>query len=166
MTNQSIINAFLTSASAVASMKPTTSIEEELIIVVNNELLQNEMLLTLQKDGLQKSLFIVSKEGFTPTIKGWDMLFGQPQPKAIVTSKKVPIQNFSNRELVNSVVEGLFTLCHRTQQETRVNDLLLENKDNIYSAIECMVEKLLSLEPQPVVEVKPKTRKKKVVETA
>jgi len=167
MTNQQIINAAFTAIATLVNIKPENGVEFE-VVAEAKDFFNNPMFDSIKQDGYDKNLFAIHQKSGIPfvTKKGWDMLFGQPvQPKPITISKKVPIENFSNKELLSSLEEGMYALCHRSGQENRVNKLLLENRDNLYSAIECLTQKLIFLEPvitEPVVEVKAKAKKVKV----
>jgi hypothetical protein len=178
MTNQSKINALFTAIACVIDMKlDKDNLVEFEFVASLKELSNDPMFDSLKQEGFDKNLFGISTGGnLFPTIKGFDVLFGQPSTKIVTKLQPKSVSKLTDSEVIDTFVEVGAELCNRIPKGTMMQRKVFKNYNSIYETAVCVAngctEFVGSLAVvEPVVEVeetvveKPKTRKKKEKET-
>lgn len=148
--NQNTINAFFTSASAVLASKANNPLEEELQRAVS-DIMEDVMLATLQQDGIDKNLFFMSKDGFCPTTKGYNALFGNNTQVVVKTPN---IRKINHDALLENFKTVGKEICFRTDWPAFQKLVQEENTRNgIYDVVECVTNSVINANAGVVTEL-------------
>ena len=156
MTNKEIIEKLFVALSAVVSMK-TSNLQEQELQRECNDILYSGMTAPLQKHGLDNNLFYVSKNGFAPTMKGWNTL----NPKPVVQNIPINVRRMSEEQLIQSTMDAMNETCFRAGKNGFPNfpKKLMAVLPEFLDKYNCLNDALASLLPKE--EVKEEKAKKK-----